>query len=314
MAGDPPEETEPIETRPTYLERWEEHFYRIENRPEWRDLLELADRAAKVQEAYRPDLRKATRRIITDKPILMVNMADFHLGSPHTDHQAFAATTDLLLNDPRFYFSVIGPDLETAFAWFRNAEVVLNQVLPPWLQIELYRQWLNEMLPRCLSVCGDNHTDERLERFLGDIGLIWRDEIPYFRAWGILTLEVGPEGGPFQEYVFVQSHRYKGSSIYHDLQPTLRLMRDIHPVADVYTTAHTHVPAYMQGVFYPEVRTLKPWQHFIVCGTFKTNGDLFSLRNFGGSGVLCLPTLALWPDRHEIVYFHSPELALEVMG
>ena len=46
---------------------------------------------------------------------------------------------------------------------------------------------------------------------------------------------------------------------------------------------------------------------------FKTNGDLFSLRNFGGSGVLGLPTLALWPDKWQIQFFDSPEKALEVM-
>ncbi len=296
------------------LQAWTEYQERLETRPGWRELVEHAKRGAEIQAAYRPDLRRATRRIITDKPVLLVGMADFHLGSPHTDHDTFVATTDFLLSDPRFYALIVGPDLETSFAWFRSAEAVLNQTLPPWLQIELYRQWLDEMLPRTVAVCGDNHTDERLERGLGDIGLVWRDELPYFRAWGILTLEVGPEGGPFAEYELVVSHRYKGHSIYHDLQPALRMMRDIYPLADAYITAHTHQPAHLDGVFYPEARPLKPEQHFIVCGTFKTGGDLFSLRNSGNTGVLGLPTLALWPGKHEMVYFRSPEVAVKVMG
>jgi hypothetical protein len=240
-------------------------------------------------------------------------MADFHLGSPHTDYQAFLDTTDLLLGHD-IHFIVVGPDLETAFTWFRSAEAVLNQVIPPWMQIEMYRQWLDEMLPKCVATCGDNHTDQRLERHLGDIGLVWRTDLPYFRTFGRLEVEVGPENGPTEMYDIILSHKYKGSSIYHNLQPVLRLMRDIYPIADVYMTAHTHKPAYMSGIFYEEARPILPDQHFIVCGGFKNNGDLFSLRNFGGGGVLGLPTLALWPDRHEIAYFRSPQLALEVMN
>jgi len=91
-------------------------------------------------------------------------------------------------------------------------------------------------------------------------------------------------------------------------------MRDIYPIADVYMTAHTHKPAYMSGVFYEEARPVLSDQHFVVCGTFKNNGDLYSLRNFGNAGVLGLPTLAFWADRHEVAYFRSPQTALEVLN
>lgn len=302
------------EHKPTRLELWREHFDRLEKRPDWRELVEHAQRGAEIQAAYRPVLNRATRRIVTDRPVFLSFPADLHLGSPYAEYRAFTSTTDLLLSDGRFYISIVGPDLETAFAWFRSADAVLNQVLPPWLQIELFRQWLNEMLAKCLSICGDNHTDERLERYLGDIGLVWRDDVPYFRTWGILTVEVGPEGGPFAEYEIVQAHRYKGHSIYHDLQPALRMMRDIYPIADAYVTAHTHTPFHMDGVFYPEARPLKPRQHFIVTGTFKTGPEPYGMRNYGGSGILGIPTLALWPGQYKMQYFKSPEMALEVMG
>lgn len=293
----------------TYLEEWAEHVGRLGQRPQWRELVAHARRGAEIQAAYRPDIRRATRCIVSGRPIFLTFMSDFHLGSPHTDYRAFVETTDLIIGDERFYIAVVGPDLETAFAWFRSAEAILNQTIPPWLQIELYRQWLDEMLPRTVAVCGDNHTDERLERVLGDIGLVWRDDVPYFRAWGILTLRVGET-----DYEIVMSHRYRGHSIYHNLQPALRMMRDIYPVADIYVTAHTHRPAYLCGVFYPEARPLKPRQHFIVAGTFKTDGDIYLLRNFGNSGVLGLPTLALWPSEHRIVHFASPAEALAAMG
>ena len=298
---------------PTYLEAWETEMGRREDRPDWRELVEHAKRGAEIQLAYRPNPSRATRRIITDGPVFVALPADFHLGSPYTDYEAFIATTDLILADERFHISVVGPDMETAFAWFRSADAVLNQTLPPWLQIELYRQWLDEMLPRTLAVCGDNHADERLERMLGDIGVLWRDDVPYFRTWGILTIEVGPKGGPFAEYEFVLAHRYKGRSIYHDLQPALRMMRDIYPTADGYITAHTHKPFYMAGVFYPEARPEKPTQHFIVTGTFKTGPEPYSMRNFGGSGVLGVPTLALWPGEYRVQYFESPEMAQKTL-
>jgi hypothetical protein len=96
---------------------------------------------------------------------------------------------------------------------------------------------------------------------------------------------------------------------------TLRAMREIYPTADWYATSHTHVPAYMAGVYYPEARPVSmPEQHFIVSGSFKVEDDLYAMRNHGGSGVLGLPTLMVYPDRHEIVYFRSPETALQVAG
>jgi hypothetical protein len=312
-SNDKPElEQSPV--RPTYLEAWEAEMGRCEDRPEWRELVEHAKRGAEIQLAYRPNPSRATRRVVTNSPIFVALPADFHLGSPYTDYEAFIATTDLILGDERFYISVVGPDMETAFAWFRSADAVLNQTLPPWLQIELYRQWLDEMLPRTLAVCGDNHSDQRLERMLGDIGILWRDDVPYFRAWGILTIEVGPEGGPFVEYEFALAHKYKGRSIYHDLQPALRMMRDIYPTADGYITAHTHKPFYMAGVFYPEARPLKPTQHFIVTGSFKTGPEPYSMRGFGGSGVLGVPTLALSPGEYQVQYFGSPEVAQKTLG
>lgn len=294
----------------SYLEAWQQK--RAAEQIGWRELVEHALKGAQLHQTYRPTLLRARRVIITDKPVFLVHASDFHLGSPYTDYQSFVQTSDLILNDPRFYLNIVGPDLETAFAWFRSAEAVLNQVLPPYLQLELYRQWLDVMLPRTVAVCGDNHTDERLETYLGDIGLKWREDVPYFRAFGLLTLAIGPDHDHLVEYEFLEAHRYRGSSIYHDLQPVLRMMRDIYPLADCYVTGHTHVPAYHQGVFYPEARLQKPSQHFIITGTFKTGGDVYSLRNFGGSGLLGLPTLQLWPDEYRIQYYESPLQALVV--
>lgn len=300
--------------RQSYLEQWREYRERLETRPGWRELVEHARRGAEIQQAYRPDLRRATRRIITDHPVFVTVMSDFHLGSPHTDYDAFLETTDFLIEHEDFYALIAGADQETAFAWFRAADAVLNQTLPPYLQIELFRQWLDEMMPRTLAVCADNHCDERLRRHLGDVGLVWRDDLPYFPAWGILTVEVGPDEDHLARYEFVVTHRYRGSSIYHDLQPALRMMRDIYPLADVYVTAHTHTPAYMAGVFYPEARPLKPTQHFVVAGTFKTGGDVYALANYGGSGVLGLPTLMLWPESYQMQHFESPTVATESTG
>lgn len=307
-------ELSPAEPKPeaesSYLEAWKQK--RAAEQIGWRELVEHALKGAQLHQTYRPTLLRARRVIITDRPIFIVNASDFHLGSPYTDYQSFVQTSDLILNDPRFYLNIVGPDLETAFAWFRSAEAVLNQVLPPYLQLELYRQWLDVMLPRTVAVCGDNHTDERLETYLGDIGLTWREDVPYFRAFGLLTLAIGPDHDHLVEYEFLEAHRYQGSSIYHDLQPVLRMMRDIYPLADCYITGHTHTPAYHEGIFYPEARIHKPRQHFIITGTFKTGGDVYSLRNFGGSGALGLPTLQLWPEEYRMQYYESPLQALVI--
>ena len=121
---DPEPEQGPV--GPTYLEAWEAEMGRREDRPEWRELVEHAKHGAEIQLAYRPNPSRATRRIVTDGPVFVALPADFHLGSPYTDYEAFVATTDLILGDDRFYISVVGPDMETAFAWFRSADAALH--------------------------------------------------------------------------------------------------------------------------------------------------------------------------------------------
>jgi DNA-binding Lrp family transcriptional regulator len=274
----------------------------------WEELAEHAERGAELQNRMRPVITEAHRMIGETEPVLVCFIADFHLGSPHADYRAFLQTTKLIRGDPRFYVCVVGPDQETAFAWFRSADPVLNQTIAPYQQIELYRMWLDEMLDRTIAVCGDNHSDRRLEQNLGDIGLVWRKEVPYFRQWGILHLRVG-----ITRYKIVMSHRWRGRSIYHQLQPALRLMRDVDPTGDVYVTAHTHRPAYMCGVWFQAIRKDRPRQHLVVCGTFKTGNEVFSL-GYGGGGVLGVPTLALWPDEYRIACFDNPGTAIAAMG
>ena len=293
----------------SYVEEWKRDRREIG----WREIVEHARKGAELQNNFRPVYTRATRKIITNKPVFVSNISDLHLGCPHADYLAFVNTTDLLLKYG-FYLNVVGADIETAFTSFKSADAVLNQTLPPWLQIEMYRQWIEQMLPKTLSLCGDNHTDERLERFLGDIGLVWRDDIPYFRAWGILDLYVGPDDDNLAKYTIVEAHKYRGSSTYHNVQPALKMMHDIYPLGDVYVTAHTHVPTHLSGAFFPEARPENPTQHFIVCGTFKTGNDVYSLRNFGGTGVLGVPTLMLWPENHRIHYFDNPQDAVDVCG
>jgi hypothetical protein len=306
------EPDEPGEKR-TVLEAWEDAHGEL---PGWHEILEHARQGAELQKAFRPVRTHTERKINTPhEHIFVVSMSDFHLGSPATDYEAFLETTNLILNDERFFIMVCGPDMEMAFAWFRAAEAVLNQTIPPFLQVEAYRLWLDEMLPRTIAVTGDNHGDERLERQLGDIGVLWRDDVPYFRAMGRLDLSLQYGDDEPVGYEVVMAHRYKGSSIYHDLQPALRLMRDFYPLADIYVTAHTHSPAFMRGVFFKEARPLKPLQNFVVNGSFKTgNEDLHSLRNFGSSGVLGLPTLCLGAREYDVEVYKSPFSALEHVG
>jgi hypothetical protein len=167
------------------------------------------------------------------------------------------------------------------------------------------------MLPKLLAGCWDNHKDERLERELGDFtDLAWPKEAPYFHAKGLLKVTVGSVS-----YEIAMTHRHKGSSIYHDMQPVFRLFRDFYP-ADICITAHTHKPAYARLAAYPEMRRLmgKPAEsHFIVTGTFKTGHDNYSERNFKGRGILGVPTMVLFPDREKAVYFANPADAVAYM-
>lgn len=285
----------------TILESWQNQ----RDLPTLDEILIHAHKGAELQQRIRPVYSDASRTIHTTKPILLVHMADLHFGAPATDHMAFLDTVELLKSDDRFYFLVVGPDLETAFTWFRSAEAVLNQTIPPWMQLHAWKLFLDDMIPQCVAICGDNHGVERLERNLGDIDILWREDVPFFQAWGLIDL-VLDDGKSQVTYQGMMAHRYKGSTVYHNLQPAIRMMRE-YPEADWYVTAHTHRPGHLWGQFY-EGQSPK---HLMVCGTFKTGPDLYTMRNYIKRGVLGLPTLKLWPGKKQIAWYPSPQMALE---
>lgn len=290
---------------PTVLQEWKSH----DDRPTWEELLNYAQQGANLQHRLRPVNTRVKRVIETDRDIFVVHMSDFHLGAPTTDYELFMRTTDFILNNDQIFVIVVGSDLEFAIKQFRDASAVLNQVMPPWMQLEAYRLWLEEMLPKCLLINGDNHVDARMDRFFGSFDLNLPDGIPVCPGYAILKLFLD-NGKNTVKYMAVTAHQFRGSSIYHDLQPTFRLFRDVHPLADWYVTAHRHTPAYMEGVFFQEARLLKPVQRFLVCGTFKTGADLYLLREFGSKGILGLPTLRLSAKEWGIQYYPSPQVAL----
>jgi hypothetical protein len=295
-----------IRVIPTILQEWREH----ENeRPSWQELIKYAESGAQLQQRLRPVLRSATRVVETKEDIYVAHVSDLHLGAAPVDYGLFMSTSNFFLEHPRLFLIINGPDLEFALTHFRDSSAVLNQVMPPWMQLEAFRLWLKDMLPRTLCMCGDNHVTERLERFLGDIGLALPQGIPYFQTFGKLTLKLDNGVGDPVTYTAVLTHKYKGHSIYHNMQPALRAFRDIDPTADWYATAHTHKPGYLEGVWHKSARPDHPRQRMVVSGTFKNLEDVYALRNYGSSGVLGIPTLRLSPDKWDIDYFKSPESA-----
>ena len=272
----------------------------------WEELIEYMNTGAELHQSLRPLCTSAQRTIRSGRDVYLAFISDLHFGSPYCNYAKFFEITKIL-KDHDIYFVIVGKDLETAFAWFKAADAVLNQVAPPWMQIEAFRMWLKYMFDHAICICGDNHTDRRLRGVLGDVDISWAEGIPYFAEWGILTLNINSV-----EYSLCLAHQWRGSSVYHSLQPTLRLMGKISPLCDVYATAHTHGrPAYLCSHFWPTETRIEP-QHLIVCGSIQ-GGDAYSLR-FGGGGIPAFPVLRLGSQQHEISYFYNIESAGNYLG
>ena len=290
------------------FDEWVEHQG---NMPNWREIVEHAREGADIYNRINVSYDFVHRKINTDKPIAIVFASDFHLGNHATDYSAFLDTADFL-KESGFYMIVVGSDPEFAINRFRSSEAVHSQVLPPVMQIEAQRLWLEWLQDQLIAGCWDNHLDERLEMSIGMFsGIGWPKKAPYFHAKGLLKLTVGDI-----EYEIAMTHRHKGSSIYHDFQPVFRLFREFYP-ADICVTAHTHKPGYTEFCAYPEMRRLlgRPlMNHFILTGTFLAGHHTYTERNFKGRGVLGLPTIVLDPHTFDITYFRHPDKALRYIN
>jgi len=243
----------------------------------------------------------ATIKINTTKPIGLVFTADWHLGSVSCDYNSFLRNHEFILNTEGIYMGVVGDTIDN-FYQFNNAHAILQQVIPPAKQRRLLGEIFHALLTKnkLLFVGYGNH-ETRDEKWFGDnlVARMIEDKIPYFSGKGIVKLYVGD-----QLYTILVMHKTGSNSKINSLYGAKMEYGRYFP-ADIVVTAHTHVPAIESYFHYGAAERVglpfggDSW--LVKTGTYNVD-DGFSKR-FYNFGVVCDPTLTLFPKERKIVPF-----------
>lgn len=237
----------------------------------------------------------------SDKPTLLINLADLHLGARGCDY-GFLINLLSTIKDNPFVKMVFVGDLYDNFLRFMSLRGANDSVAPPSIQIDLIANMLREYEDQIIAICPGNHGIDREEKAVGYSVL--KKMLPrslrnkFFEGVGEINHILGPDQ---IHYRGVISHKGAGNSAINPFHGTMKLARRFN-YPDWAVSAHYHRPCF--------AKYIEAGNEIVVCrtGTSKIR-DAHSERYYG-AGMLGFPCLILMPDHKEIIPFTDLDLAL----
>jgi len=277
---------------------------------DWRELISYAQAGQQINQRLDYTNRIANVTVETDYPIAVMCTADWHLGDNYTDHTAWSRDIQFLIDEPLLKAILLGDETQNMRS-FRNLSVILQQVLTPPQQVQLFKSVINELTTKkkLLAKVLGNHDAEFDERIFGEPlmkYLLDKKDMPKFPNRGLLKLTVGE-----QLYTFLLVHESRYNSFLRACHANYREYQLSFP-ADIVATAHTHAPSIEQNFAYTLAREAGfPFGGeaiFFKAGSYQDNE--YSWKYFQNT-LICNPTVVLYPDRHKKVVFADPRDAVE---
>jgi hypothetical protein len=265
----------------------------------------------KIYENMEVGQREARVRLNPQYPNLPVFVwlhTDSHLGSIHTDYDAWMRDYNLLKQTPNFYMLSNGDEVDNFMLTAGKAATgMYENPLSPQQQGLMFQRLFKKLddQGKIISFSFGNHN-----QWLRGAGYkfenTWlRDfKCPVLNCGGQIDLTLGR-----QTYKIAISHMHWGTSKLNPTNACKRMLEHEHPDADVVFLGHTHQ---------------KEALHFnrggkdrigVIGGTYKVNDEFGSEHGMGYSrgnegGI----TLALWPDKRRMQVFYSVAEAVEAFG
>lgn len=255
----------------------------------WKEISQWIQQGQEIHSKSSFSQDTANIKIDTDKPILVVNIGDWHIGARGTDYHLLEKYTEEIINTPNLYIIINSDMLETAIK-LRNVKEVAGQLIEPEMQLNFLSSWLEDVKEKVLLATWDNHSVSREESQSGYSvykRIIGKEHsIIYHNGHGFCNLTVGGE-----TYKILASHFFKGNSIYNDLHGHMRAMKFTYQDREIALAGHTHKPA-MTEYFDGNIRRMA-----INGGTLNTNSG-YAKRYHSLFAIPQFPSFELYPDRH----------------
>lgn len=231
-------------------------------------------------------------QVDTDAPILVMVLADTHIGSWATDYELFMRITDEIL-EHNIFVCLLGDMAHMAIKSrpSGNVDEMVDQLLPPDLQVKYLQSWLQELEPQILFATWGNHDVEREEAQAGGslVADLYRRMVPYFGGIGHATVQVGS-----QTYRIAASHKFLGRSQGNPvLGPMNYLLRE-GTRCDIAIAGDSHVPGIMKFTHGEDVKLA------INCGSIQTMSG-YARRYFSLVTHPIFPVFTLDPEEKIMV-------------
>lgn len=268
--------------------------------PGWRDCLAGFQKAKEFREDFSISYRHVKCRIKTDSPIALSAITDVHLGSPHTDYEAFEADISQIIDDPRFFVLKGGDWIDKFMPQFRDKSAPMGQLQPAQIQLVTVDQIMLALMGRIVAAVGGNHDpmDERQTGISSEYWIHRGKPFPYMSTGGLVELTVGD-----QPYRILWTHQYGVGHSRLNPHNVFRWLRDqLDATCDIYILEHHHDPSIL-------TREIADFQKRTVVeirtGSYKID-DRYS-QQFFKDGRRGPQTVVLWPDRHKITPMHGAD-------
>lgn len=243
----------------------------------------------------RKDHHTAERNIESKLPIVLLLAGDLHLGSVHTDYDAFREMVVFVKETPGAYV-IFNGDLVDNFDSLSGKLIkagIDSQLVPPAAQRDVYDALIDELGDRILSVTIGNH--EEFSVIDGFLNAGRRNKVPIGLNRITLNLKVNNSWG----IKIAVIHKADGYSHINPNHANRREQHAHYPDADVVVVGHTHTPA-IQTLSHPKDGELRE-VIFVQTGSFKS-ADAYTYKHFTPhvSSRFAVHGLVLMPDSSTI--------------
>lgn len=285
----------------------------------WEEIIDVADQTDTLHNKLFPLTNEISKTLPSDRPVVIINSADWHIGSHGVDYDAYKKKMKYILNTDGVYMIVAGDVIQNMPATFKNALPSMNQVITKKMQYAFLEDIMTDLISeeKLLAASWGNHDTEFDERLLSAsvVELVLRNivqnEEVYLPTGGFLNIHF--DDSPIT-YRFHVTHSYRGSSkhnpLYSNYNATLEKGLWYDPELDVFNSldatiqGHTHTPSYSW------VPLFNKHIYHIKTGTYQEEGE-FGNRYFPSTDVVHFPSMVLNPFEKELMVFPDSHQAME---
>jgi hypothetical protein len=261
----------------------------------WRDVMGPLEAMQRIAAAASNSQDHAHIRIETDRPVPVLFISDWHIGSWGISYRELAETTQRIL-DLGIRIACLGDMLQMSIR-MRNVMEMGDNLLSPRIQMQFLESWLADLAPQMLWSTWDNHSVAREEEFTGfsHYAELFKETCIYHSGIGHVDLTVGDH-----TYKIVSSHRFSGNTPINPTAGQERYMRFEGIDRELAIAGDSHRPSVREYADGPLNRIA------INCGTLQKDSG-YAKRFFSLYTHDWMPVVVFHPDRHLMVPYASLE-------